>query len=403
MNWIACIIFPHDEGDQQRLTHSILGLPVIVRMIRIAQKAGAASVSLLSDEPVASAIEAVVRKAGGTTDSFEHLKERLRNNEPVLFLYPSGFPEINFLEKLVERAKTKNEILIYKTVLQQPRIAWVPNARLNSISSITPLLASLESNPESSIRPMGESHWLSIESPQDIMETEQKLLKSLIKPTEGFMSRHFERKISLAITQKLTDTPLTPNQISLISIGIGLIGALGFASTERVWHVTGALLFLFHSIADGCDGEIARLKYLSSRLGAWLDFLGDNVVHCAVFSCMAVGLYRNGLIHTAWWGGGLAVFGTVASASFVFYKTMRTVEGSYTSILKGGEALEKKTQSLSKVMDAASRRDFIYLVVLAAIFGKIHWFLWLTAIGSNIFAIMVIYIYWRSKRKALFS
>ena len=35
--------------------------------------------------------------------------------------------------------------------------------------------------------------------------------------------------------------------------------------------------------------ELARLKFLESRTGAILDFWGDNVVHVAVFSCMAIG------------------------------------------------------------------------------------------------------------------
>src|SRR5207247_11336043 len=57
----------------------------------------------------------------------------------------------------------------------------------------------------------------------------------------------------------------------------------------NVGQTIGALLFLTHSILDGCDGELARLKFLESRAGAVLDFWGDNLVHVAVFGCMAVG------------------------------------------------------------------------------------------------------------------
>ena len=51
----------------------------------------------------------------------------------------------------------------------------------------------------------------------------------------------------------------------------------------------GALLFLAHSILDGCDGELARLKFQQSRWGGVLDFWGDNVVHTVIFACMGVG------------------------------------------------------------------------------------------------------------------
>ena len=51
----------------------------------------------------------------------------------------------------------------------------------------------------------------------------------------------------------------------------------------------GALLFLAHSILDGCDGELARLKFQQSRWGGVLDFWGDNVVHTVIFGCMGIG------------------------------------------------------------------------------------------------------------------
>ena len=104
------------------------------------------------------------------------------------------------------------------------------------------------------------------------------------------MSRHFERKISLAITRRLALTRVTPDIMTVVSVGIGLLGAPFFLSASPVYQLVGALLFLTHSILDGCDGELARLKFMESPHGAILDFWGDNVVHVGVFACMAVGL-----------------------------------------------------------------------------------------------------------------
>src|SRR5712671_2689653 len=105
------------------------------------------------------------------------------------------------------------------------------------------------------------------------------LLQSLIKDTEGFMSRHVERRISLAITRRLVATSITPNAMTLVSLAVGLLGAPFFLSPDPLLQVTGSLLFLTHSILDGCDGELARLKFLESPGGARLDFWGDNLVH----------------------------------------------------------------------------------------------------------------------------
>ena len=104
------------------------------------------------------------------------------------------------------------------------------------------------------------------------------------------MSRHFERRISLAVTRRLAWTSITPNAMTLVSLAVGLSSAPFFLSARPAWQLLGALIFLTHSILDGCDGELARLKFLESPRGAMLDFWGDNVVHVAVFACMAGGL-----------------------------------------------------------------------------------------------------------------
>ena len=57
-------------------------------------------------------------------------------------------------------------------------------------------------------------------------------------------------------------------------------------------ELVGALLVLSHSILDGCDGELARLKFQESRFGGVLDFWGDNVVHAALFAAIAAGWSR---------------------------------------------------------------------------------------------------------------
>ena len=87
----------------------------------------------------------------------------------------------------------------------------------------------------------------------------------------------------LQISRRLAGTAITPNQMSLISIAVGICGGPFFLSSRPLMQTIGALLFLAHSILDGCDGELARLKFQQSRWGGVLDFWGDNVVHTVIF------------------------------------------------------------------------------------------------------------------------
>ncbi len=223
-------------------------------------------------------------------------------------------------------------------------------------------------------------------SAADIPEAERHLLRALVKDTEGFMSRHFERRISLAVSRRLASTSVTPNAMTLFSVAIGLVGALFFLRPTPRSETVGALLFLLHSILDGCDGELARLKFQESRWGGLLDFWGDNVVHVAVFSAMAIGWSR--AIGATWplALGSLAVAGTLASAFLVYARTMTKPKDGplFTSVAASGGS------ALSRAADALSRRDFIYLVLILSAFGKAQWFLVLTAIGAPLYFLVLV-------------
>lgn len=210
----------------------------------------------------------------------------------------------------------------------------------------------------------------------DLRGAESWLLRGLIKDSEGFMSRHVERLISLALTRHLVWTSVTPNAMTLVSLAIGLAAAPFFLSSTPGWQLAGALLFLLHSILDGCDGEIARLKFLESPGGAALDFWGDNSVHVAVFGCMAVGWSLSA--HSAWpmVVGAVAVASTLAAA---FVVAPHMVRPSATAGPRSAGA---------KMADALANRDFIYLIVALSAFGKAAWLIVFVAIGTPIFVLV---------------
>lgn len=269
-------------------------------------------------------------------------------------------------------------------------VASVPSGALslpwNTVVSTRDLEALRDGTPEAGIR---------VRTRADLPAAGNHLLASLVKDTEGFMSRHFERKISLAVSRLLAATSVTPNAMTLFSIAIGLVGAMFFLQPTARSETIGALLFLLHSILDGCDGELARLRFQESRWGGLLDFWGDNVVHAAVFSAMAVGWARQESHPWPLLLGVAAVAGTVASALFVYLRTMSvSKEGPlYTSVATEGET------RISRMADALSRRDFIYLVLILSAFGKARWFLVLAAIGAPIYFLLLTVIAAAERRR----
>lgn len=138
----------------------------------------------------------------------------------------------------------------------------------------------------------GDRFWQDVDTPEALVFAERELLRRVRKPTDGFVSRHFNRKVSGQISRVLVKTPVTPNQISIslmfVSIFSGwLVAAGGYASLAL-----GGLLFQFASIADGCDGEVAKLKFLGSHIGEWIDTLADGVSYIAFCGFIVFGMYR---------------------------------------------------------------------------------------------------------------
>jgi 1L-myo-inositol 1-phosphate cytidylyltransferase / CDP-L-myo-inositol myo-inositolphosphotransferase len=227
-----------------------------------------------------------------------------------------------------------------------------------------------------------------VQTPADVRAAERRLLGSLVKDTDGFMARHVERPISLTISRRLAATAITPNQMSLISIVVGICGGPFFLSSRPLMQTIGALLFLAHSILDGCDGELARLKFQQSRWGGVLDFWGDNVVHTVIFACMALGWSLSAGSPWPLALGAGAVLGTLGSAGFVYWRLMRGKDGGDTLFTSVSDAPERP---LTRLLDSASRRDFIYLVILLALFGRSNWFLVMAGIGAPIYFLLVLF------------
>ena len=119
--------------------------------------------------------------------------------------------------------------------------------------------------------------WLDIDTPEAWREAERRLLREQAsKARDGPVSRHFNRPVSRWLTRYLVRTPMTPNQISVVSWGLSCTGAALFAVGGYPALAAGGVIAQLASIIDGCDGEVARLKRMQSDFGGWFDAVLDR-------------------------------------------------------------------------------------------------------------------------------
>jgi choline kinase/phosphatidylglycerophosphate synthase len=242
--------------------------------------------------------------------------------------------------------------------------------------------------------------WLDVDTPAMHGLAETLLYRRLTKPQDGPFSRWLNRPISLRVTRWLAETPITPNQITLALLVLGLLAAVLFATGGYWPMLMAAVLFHAQSVLDGCDGEIARLKFMESRWGGVLDVVCDGVVTSAGFFGIGIGLARQlGESGYAFLGVAcaLAALGCT-SMLFVLAKRSGRFSGSYQSMSpfteNSGTSPQPSMGRLTRVLDGLSRRDYTYLVLALAIVGKLTWFLWATAIGIGLYlaGLLVLYV-----------
>ncbi|MBL9018448.1 MAG: CDP-alcohol phosphatidyltransferase family protein [Myxococcales bacterium] len=216
---------------------------------------------------------------------------------------------------------------------------------------------------------------------------ERRLVWSLRKSADGLAAAWINRHISLRISWLLMRTPVHPNHITIAALVLAILGAAAIAHGAAV---VGFLLVNLGSIIDGCDGELARLRYQFSRTGQWLDTVVDDLANVAYASGIALYLTDLGVT----WAAPLAfgALGAFATTQLTQYALLRFVyrSGDLAAIPWAMQSTELLSgRGLRSFVPKLFKRDFVLVVMLAlAIAGRLDAALVLFAAGAALFAVM---------------
>ena len=91
------------------------------------------------------------------------------------------------------------------------------------------------------------------------------------------------------LVRPLAHTPVTPNQVTSVTVIIALCGAALLATGEARAVNWGAGLFILARFMDHFDGELARLKGSASRFGYYYDYAAGAISYAALFAAIGIG------------------------------------------------------------------------------------------------------------------
>jgi phosphatidylglycerophosphate synthase len=125
-----------------------------------------------------------------------------------------------------------------------------------------------------------------------------------VKEDDEFLATYLVHSYTPRLVAFFARRGITPNQVTWMSIAVGLLAAAVFAIGVRWLDIVGAVLLYGSFILDCNDGSLARYTGNFSRYGGWLDMIADRAKEYIVFAGVAIGGVR--MHEPAVWGLALA-------------------------------------------------------------------------------------------------
>ena len=322
---------PDVRGFTPELAH-VGTLPIVLRAILQAQSLHASRMIVVANRTAGNVIRRELLRTGrlpetvewiekgGPAGTLPHLVGQLAANSDRIFLLPGNTACHPCVYQMIREWDGQAEAVALTTggqllgICALSRQGAIDIARECPVDVETAIELYAWFKPRHSVvfKEVAAELWQVVNAPRDRLIAERKLDEWLVKPTDGRFAR-MNRRISIPISRQLIKFPITPNMVTLFTLAVSFLAGVFFAMGGYWNMVIGALLSVWASILDGCDGEVARLKLRVSNFGCWLETICDYLYYLFIFVGMSVGLTRSrgSEAYLVW--GGLLLFGAVAS------------------------------------------------------------------------------------------
>lgn len=265
------------------------------------------------------------------------------------------------------------------------------------------------------------------------------------------------RPMAFLLVRLLTPTSITPNQITLLSIVVGVAAgwAIGLGTpASMAWGAFGVLLY---NVLDCADGMLARVRKLRSPLGYVLDGLAGYVGTAAIILGLGAAVVQRAGQHPLFWWtftviAGISMAWWCAVVDGMRLDWMRRVHGQcqdraaelaalkdeaeqwrragthrwerglvtcyviYVQLWEGRTLRERVAppgEALPVDVWAAGHRPTMRLAIwagptlqltamgLAALFGRPEWLLWAALVAGNAWGIGILVARWAVRQRLL--
>lgn len=421
---MKCLIIAAGQGTRLRAKGEVkpliqlLGVPLIERVIRSAMDGGADDFYVVTGyqgEKVASFLKQLAKRLNVAVtlihnndwqkeNGFSVLKARGAITEPFLLLMADHLFDPAIIQSLQKQPLNDGEVLLAVDIdknnplvdMEDVTMVRIENGHILNIGKTiddfngfdtglflctpavfealerawkihndTTLSAAIRVLADEKHAKSVQAHgfWIDIDDEKTFQKAEEKLLASLHgKANDGPVSRWLNRPVSIRLTKILVNFNITPNQISLFSFMLSMIAA-GLFALGNYWYLAlGGIIAQFASIIDGSDGEVARLKYLSSDYGGWFDAVLDRYADAFLLFGLTWYVYSQDLSSLALGVGFLAIIG-----SFMLSYTADKYDKLMKNRIQKGIRMGRDVRVFLIFLGAVLNQPYPVLIMIAAL------------------------------------
>ena len=388
VTWRRALILPDHRGGWSWGEETLLGLPVVLRLLLTLSRAGVREV-IFPEE------------AGSLRPALENWKGRAALPQ-IVWRGGEALPETSAPFPLLG---VRGGVVFEKNLLHQfEKAMGDPPRRMDCFrpGDHLPVLISFASRAEAEEALSG---WPKAYTPADRKTAfavpgdvfcrtagelaepgrDRDLLAAVGKPTDRLHVR-WVRRWTFPAMRLLIRAGITPNQVSWAGFLAGAAGCLLIARGGYWSGVAGALILYASWILDCMDGTLARLTFSESPSGKKLDTILGHGTNLLVFSALIWAVY-----------GRQSPWKTALFAFFILGGITLAYEVSRSGNKPGPADKEQPAgSSIQSFLDKINHRDYAVVILLLALVKGFEIFLWMSLVGVQVFWITQL---WLLKRR----
>jgi len=371
------------------LMRPIAGVPLLMRTVLTAVRAGASDVLLVVPTAIS---DLFLQKL------LETVSQRGLRIEPIQI---SDFDPQAWSSWIILKRQLKDEFLWlpWNWVTTKNHLSQLPLVDIESVdwskAAYTTLhevdrdLASSALSPRSVVG-------VAVTTSTTAVAAERFLVANSGKVSDGIHTS-FNRRICRPFVRLLSHTAVTPNAVTFGGVVVSILSAIAFARATYLWSVLGAILFYIAGLFDEMDGMLARIKFAESPSGTWIEGMADGLSYLLLFGGITISL-RQQYGHIAVWMGIVLLIGSVLALIATSFQRHRATTPDRPNEYLGRfyQLLEKDSGNwisrvVRQVQGFQRRGILIHYIVIFTIIGALPLVFVLATLGAHLTWILTLY------------